>query len=491
LHIGCKLQLSYACLGLHVALVYNGFVWYSSSLNIAQNRTETVLEKNNMLTKRNQLIASGKMGHRVLLFGEHVFGNDASLIKKHKHAQIDAFTINDYNKLKRLTDYTLVILDYAPFLESSDAAVKKLNVLEKMMQESLNMGTTFCFVHCDESVPRYNQFGHNTGFMLNEDIINCKKYQLGFRWLYSFSIRPNRLSGPVVRAEIGRNEFRPFLKKWGASHNYFTSFGKRHFSDIIYGPEVHPLGFSLNFGPGRIIFLPFQRDSSRPEDLAEGVHALLDSLLTYITKSLKELPSWAEEPYFDEEKTIKEQCQEFKYKLAEQEKLLEPFSEAKMLLFQAEYTLEQTVPKFIEEHIGLQTLRMEEFKEDFWILDESNEKAVICEVKSYVKGFKKSGIFSLFNHRETNNLGETFPSVLVVNANLQAGSWEQKVRLIDKQDYVVAAQNHILIVRVEDLIWLWDGVRQGILTKEEVFKALTTFIGWLNVNSSGQIKEFR
>lgn len=393
--------------------------------------------------------------------------------------------------MNRLTDYTLVILDYAPFQGSSDAATRKLNVLEKMMEEALDVGTTFCFVHYNESVPRYEEYGSKTGYMKKNDIINCKKYQLGFRWLYSFSIRPKLLSEPVVYAEIGRNEFRPFLKKWGASHNYFTSFGKRHFSDIIYGPEVHPLGFSLNFGPGRIIFLPFQRDFSRPEDLAKGVYALLDSLLTYITKSLSELPSWAEEPYFDDEKIISEQCQKLEYKLAEQEKLLEPFRKAKMLLFQAEYTLEQTVPKFIKEHIGLQTLRMEEFKEDFWILDESDEKAVICEVKSYVKGFKKSGIYLLYNHREANNLDETFPAVLVVNANLQAGSWEQKDRPIDKRDYEVATQNHILIVRVEDLIWLWYGVRQGTLTKEQVFTALTTFIGWLNVDNSFYMKELR
>ncbi len=443
-----------------------------------------------MLTKRNQLIAGGKMGHKVLLFGEHVFG-DKSLLKKHDNAQINAFAIKDYKKIKRLSDYTLVIFDYAPFFQANVSFNDKLNVLEKMMTEALRMGTTLCFVHYDEPVPKCTQYAHE-GFMAPNDVDKCKTYQLGFRWLYKLSIRPQQWTQPaILSTTVGRNEFQPFMEKWGASHNSFAIFGRGHFDDIICGSEREPIGFSQNVNNGRIIFLPFQRDLDRLDDVVKGVYLLVDSLLTYITKSLKELPSWAEEPYFDEEKTIKEQCQKLEDELAEKKKLLEPFREAKNLLFQAEYTLEKTVPKFIQEQIGIPTLRMEKYKEDFWFLDESNEKVVIAEVKSYVKGFKKSGIFLLYNHREENKLDETFPAMLVVNANLQAGSWKQKDRPIDKQDYEVAAQNHILIVRVEDLIWLWYGVRHGILTKEEVFKALATFIGWLNVDNSFQMKELR
>jgi len=443
-----------------------------------------------MSVKRNQLIASGKMGHRVLIFGEHVFGNNPSL-KEHKNAEIQALRVEDYKTLKRLTDYTLIILDYAPFGRAGSESVRRLNILEKMMQEALDVGTTFCIVHYDETVPNYDEFNRSTGNMKNADMEECSTYQIGFRWLYLFSIRPNRLDQPVIDTEIKRNDFRPFLKKWGTSYNFFTSFGKGYFNDVVYGMEDQPIGFSLDAGTGRIIFLPFQRDYARQDDMQEGIYALVDSLLTYITKSLCELPTWAEEPYFDDEKTIKEQCQKLKDKLIEKEKLLKPFNQAKGLLFQAEYTLEQTVPKFIEEHIGLPTERMEEFKEDFWLLNESDDKVAIAEVKSYVKGFKKSGIYSLYQHREANKLDETFPAVLVVNANLQAGSWEQKDRPIDKQDYEVAAQNHILIVRVEDLVQLWYGVRKGILAKENVFTALTTFVGWLNVDSSCQMKELR
>ncbi|MCJ7533617.1 MAG: hypothetical protein MUO64_21655 [Anaerolineales bacterium] len=128
--------------------------------------------------------------------------------------------------------------------------------------------------------------------------------------------------------------------------------------------------------------------------------------------------------------------------------------------------------------------------EDFWLLNDKNEKAVIVEVKSMVKGFKKSAIFSLYNHREENKIDESFPALLIVNCNLQAGSWNDKDRQIDKQDYEVAAQNNILILRVEDLVRLWDAVNKGKLKPEEVLALFTSKKGWLQVNRSLEYSEF-
>ncbi len=124
-------------------------------------------------------------------------------------------------------------------------------------------------------------------------------------------------------------------------------------------------------------------------------------------------------------------------------------------------------------------------------MNDSGEKLAIVEVKSYVKGFKKGGIYSLFNHRETNKLDENFPAILFVNCNLQAGSWSNKDCPISKQDYEIAAQNNILILRIEDLVRMWDAVRKGVLDKQTILNTLTTFKGWLSVDSNFQIKELK
>jgi hypothetical protein len=262
------------------------------------------------MNKREQKIAAGKIGHRVLLFGENVFGSDPSAIKKHENADIDAVQLQDYNKLKRLTDYTVVILDYAAFGSSRGIASGKQNVFDKMMMEALDEGTTFCFVHYNEKVPEHDRYAYDTGYMEKQDFAACRDRQLGFRWLNHFSIRPLRFRQPIVVGVVKRAEFRQFLSKWGASHNYFSTYGQYQLDDIIYQIQRYPVAFCNRVGAGRILMMPFQRDFDRPNDLQDAIDTLVDCLLTYITKSLTELPEWARSPFFTAEKTLYDECQE-------------------------------------------------------------------------------------------------------------------------------------------------------------------------------------
>ena len=68
---------------------------------------------------------------------------------------------------------------------------------------------------------------------------------------------------------------------------------------------------------------------------------------------------------------------------------------------------------------------------------------------------------------------------------------EEKDRKIDKQDYEVAAQNNILIVRTEDLVRFWDAVQAERLTPEDVLDAFTAMTGWLEVQPDGQMTEHK
>ena len=97
----------------------------------------------------------------------------------------------------------------------------------------------------------------------------------------------------------------------------------------------------------------------------------------------------------------------------------------------------------------------------------------------------------MYNHRETNKLPQEFPALLVVNANMQAASWAEKDRPIDKQDYEVAAQNNILVLRIEDLVRLWDALRNGTITRDDILSDFTTMKGWMEVDASGTVTEHR
>jgi hypothetical protein len=355
------------------------------------------------------------------------------------------------------------------------------------MFDALDAGTTFCFVHFNERVPPYDKFGYETGQMDREGMQECYQGQIGYRWLDRFSIKPIQTDYLLLSGKLHRTEFKRFLDKWGTSHNFFSTYNKAKFDDVILAIDDHVMAFSLNVRNSRIIYLPFQRDFSRKDDFVDAIQTLIDALLTYITRSLTELPSWASQPFFQEEANIQSDCDELERKLEETREHLQIFEEAKSLLFQSEYELESLIPKFIVQNLEILTERDEKYKEDFWILNRDEEKAIISEVKSVVKGFKKSAIFSLYNHRETNGLDEDFPAVLVANCNLQAGSWEDKDRPIDKQDFQVAAQNNILIVRIEDLLRLWDLRRSEKISSEEIFNLLLNEKGWLQVNPDLEI----
>jgi hypothetical protein len=141
----------------------------------------------------------------------------------------------------------------------------------------------------------------------------------------------------------------------------------------------------------------------------------------------------------------------------------------------------------LSDKVGFSILQNETYKEDFWIVDENNEKIVICETKTYLRGFKKSGIYNLYSHREANDLEEHFPALLIINSHIIANSWKEKLRPIDPQDCDVAFKNHLLVMRSEDLLFFWNLMVEGKKTKEELLSLILNERGWLEVKKDGNL----
>jgi hypothetical protein len=430
-------------------------------------------------------------GHRVLLFGQKLFDGCQEDLKDHANAEITTLKFpDDYNKLKRLSDFTLVIADYAAFSGLGSLYPEAQGVFEKMMIEALSAGTSFCFVYFNEEVPRYDQYGYNTAQMNEGDMKRLAKSQIGYRWLFLLKIKPIHSDSVILVGDVKRQEFQRFFDRWGGSHHCFSTYGDRKFDDLLIAFDEEALGFVLNIRRGKILYLPFQRDFQRNEDFADGMFCLIDSILSYLAKSSASVPLWAAEPYFNKEQEIDARCKQLEKQLDDQRATLSPFVEAKALLFQSEYSLEAGVREFFQKQLQLRVECNEIYQEDFWVLDEQGkDKVIMVEVKSAVKGFKKSQIFAAFNHREENKLADDFPVLLVTNCNLQAGSWKDKTRPIDKMDYEIAAQNHVLIVRVEDCLNLWMAKQQKAVTPSQIIELFRSRTGWLGVTADGKISE--
>jgi hypothetical protein len=323
-----------------------------------------------------------------------------------------------------------------------------------------------------------------------DDIVMCRKEQIGFRWLLVLGMVPSKRDPILGLAFSKRSEFASFQEKWGTSKNYFTSLrDDLNFEILMTNLDDNIIGFSYKVMKGKLIYLPCQRDFYRPDSVVGCFNVLIPSLITYLTRSRTEIPAWAEEPFLRLEVELQTKILSLQSEIDTLRSQLEPYQSIKQLAFLSEYDFEEAVPHFFRDYFEISVEREEKYKEDFWLLDTESKKVVIAETKSGAsRGLKKSDIYALHNHREANGLEETFPGLLVVNFHLTANSWKDKLRPIAPQEYRVAADHYILVVRVEDLLFLWNAVSEGKISKQEILSLICENKGWMEVLENGTIK---
>jgi len=425
---------------------------------------------------------------KVLIFGQKVFGPQKPTVSIDYCDVHTSLFPQEYEKLPRLVDYDLVLLDYSAFDLAGTVYESQQEIFEKQMLEALGAGTCFCILHYQEQAPLSDSKVPGTGYIDTKAVASCRRKEIGFRWLEKFQIRVVSFESPKMSALVNRNEFKLFQERWGSSKNAFIPYSGGNFSDVILSLETgEAVGFALSQRRGKILYLPCVRDFGRPQLVTECLECLINGIITYLTRSSTELPSWAATPFFSSEGKLHSELSELQSRVSGLQHTLQPYETAKLVAFKSEYEFEEAVPEFFTASLELPTARHEEFKEDFWILDSESEKIVIAETKSYVRGFKKGGIYRLYIHRESNGLDIGFPALLVVNAHLNAGSWEDKIRPIDPQDFKCAAENNILIMRTEDILFFWNSIMEERHSKEELLTTILKEKGWAEVSADGNI----
>ncbi len=424
------------------------------------------------------------------MFGQKVFGSQRPTVSIDYCDVHTSLFPEEYEKLPRLVDYDLVLLDYSAFDLAGTVYESQQEIFEKQMLEALSKGTCFCILHYEEDVPAHDQYNREDGYMDKKAIEFCMKRQIGFRWLKMFDIRPYKIERPIMSGLINRNEFKVYIERWGATKNAFKAYGETHFEDVIFSLSGGlALGFAISGKrrKGKLLYLPCQRDFDRPQATVDCLTTLIKSTITYLTRSSIELPPWAETPLFTKEKDLHTETSTLQSRIEELQTSLQPYEIAKVLAFKSEYDFEEAVPQFFTGHLGISTTRDEAFKEDFWILNQKSEKIVIAETKTYVGGLKRGGIYSLYNHRQDRDLDTAFPALLVVNAHLKAGSWKEKTRPIDGEDCKCAAKENILVMRTEDLLFFWNSIVEKRHNKNDLLAMILKQKGWAEVSADGNI----
>jgi hypothetical protein len=402
-----------------------------------------------------------KNGHKILLIGSNLSYSSIKEEIKRNDSEIFYYPSDKFSEVGRLINYTLCIADYNAF--SDFPSYREMFV--KQMFEALEIGVHFCVVYYGNSIDG----------------------ALGTQILSDFNIgTPNNFSKPIHHGKAIKNEFNSFIRKWGSSTIAFKNITQD--SEIICKTDEALIGFSTPIKNAKIIYLPFFRNTSNQKDLKEGFETLIDSLLTYIARSYIDLPMWAgESSFFCDERILLDKKKNLQQDLNEIEAELETFIEAKSLLLHREYTLETTLPAFLQNHLGLKIEREERYKEDFWLINENEERIAIAEIKSAMKGFKRDMIFRVLDHKSENELSEDFPALLFINCNLQAGSWKDKDKFLSRDEYEYAARENVLIVRVEDVVRLWEMKKLEKIQEKDILELLLKNKGWFHVTQKLEI----
>ncbi|MBA3785497.1 MAG: hypothetical protein H0X15_08190 [Acidobacteria bacterium] len=404
-----------------------------------------------------------KAGHKVLLIGEGLAYSHIENGILREDAEISFYTSKQFNEIDRLRNYTLCIVDYSAF--SNQEQFREL--FYKQLLEAIEYGVNFCVVYFNDSVDS-NRIGSQI----------LKELKLA---------KPHSLGKIVHDGKTNKKEFSAYVKRWGSSAISFHDISEQ--ATVIFNKDSIMLGFFTQLIKSKILYIPFSRNTSNKKDLKEGFESLIDSILTFIASSQIDLPIWAKEtPFFSDEKSLFDKKALLQKELFDIESKIQIFDNAKSLLLQREYILENSLLDFLQNQLELKIFREEKFKEDFWLVDESEDKIAIAEIKSANKGFRRDMIFRVLDHKSENELAENFPTLLFVNCNLQAGSWKDKEKSLSKDEYDFAANHDVLVIRIEDVVRLWELKRLRKITKEEILNYLLIAKGWLYVNPKLEIE---
>jgi len=414
--------------------------------------------------------------HRVLIFGERTYAGVATYLSTDT---VDVDVVAGIDRVGDLVNYDVVVLHYSAFM-GTDGRVDSYGqeLFEKQMLRAVASGTSFCFVHYDEDTPR-------DGYP--EEFTWCFEREIGLRWLAKFGIQAYRSTSPILFYQVRRNEFKEYMSRHGTSKNYFRRGDSAISWDVIADDPLNngSLAFAVHLGNGTVIYLPCQLDVRTYNSVQDLFRMLIACVTAYLARTRSELPQWATGPLFEEEELLIVRRTHFEQELERCGHELEAFSSAKHLLFESDYGLEDAVAKFLSTECGIPVEREETYREDFWLLGADQRRTAICEVKSHAKGLRKGDVYALYSHRDGYHLEDGFPAVLFVNVNMNAAAWKPKLRPLDKELCRLAADNKILIMRIEDLLFAWNSIKNARLAPPDLLAILTSHVGWLSFQTDG------
>lgn len=283
--------------------------------------------------------------------------------------------------------------------------------------------------------------------------------------------------------KIVRNEFITFLKNYGAAYTNFSSHNENLELKEICRTSSGTAGLILW---NKEYFIPILKPKTH--EFEEYFKLLGDSLVSSNKKLSEEIPEWADEYKFEEEKQLLDEKNTIVQRIGEIDRRLLQFKEFKKCLCYDDELLKESIIKIIQEGFGLLVIDEEEYREDFKIIDTDKNPLVLVEVKGTNKGITREFVNQADSHRERAELNVDFPSILIVNTQIKkSNSLEDKYLDVAEEQVRHAVKMKVLVMRTIDLLNMLYLKEKGAVSAEAFLEILKSENGWLKTSQTSWI----
>jgi len=285
--------------------------------------------------------------------------------------------------------------------------------------------------------------------------------------------------GRITHLDIKSDEFRPFLKVFGAANSYFEYYNDKIDLRVIARASSRCAGMVINRDN---YFLPTLIPDNRPEIITEYFTLLAEGLTSSYNKLQILLPEWIKDFSFDEEDDLKNEEEAILTRLNKLEERINKLEQFKSILALTGDELVESVTHLFSDGFGLAVDDKDELREDFKLLNSESEPFCLCEVKGTNKGVKREHINQADSHRERSGFDDSFPSLLLINTHIRnARSIKEKDQEIADEQVRHAVNMNILILRTIDLLGILRIYLIEKIDRQKLKDLLCNNRGWLRV----------
>lgn len=401
-----------------------------------------------------------------------------------------------YTVRKDNIETRLCVLHFEPFntrekFQEYDGVILFQGIFEKIETHTPRYGRSYTTVECcvDELQRRKKQYELLMGkkgficFLLIAPFVDRAGNRVTnntdlVKWALNRSgLHRRGIGGPETSLRTVRNEFIDFLKHFGAAYTGFSYDDALELKEICkYG--TYATGIVLR---NREYFVPILEP--KEYETEEFLRMLAEALISTHKKLLEEIPDWANQYRFEEEKKLMEKRRRLQEKIDKIDQRILQFREYKKCICYNDELLRESIIEILRDGFDLKIDDTDEFKEDFKIIDNKGEPVILVEVKGTNKGITRQHINQTDSHRERAELDQKFPSILIVNTNIKkSNSLQDKYQEVAKEQIKHAIKMNVLVMRAIDFLNMLYLKEKGEVKKKNFVDTLRQKSGWLEAS---------